>query len=70
MPSKTSHDTQNHTPREDSSRKKPLVEGNLQEEVERLRASMAKMTENYDHLRTKNVEMEHDCSAVDSIPNN
>ncbi|CAL9020925.1 unnamed protein product, partial [Prunus brigantina] len=43
MPSKTSHDTQRHTPRGDSSKKKPSVELNLQEEVERLHASMTKM---------------------------
>ncbi|CAL9011926.1 unnamed protein product [Prunus brigantina] len=64
MPSEASHDTQQHTPCGDSSRKKPSVEGNLQEVMERLRASMAKMTENYEHLRTKNVELEHDCRAL------
>ncbi|CAL9025118.1 unnamed protein product [Prunus brigantina] len=59
MSSEASLDTQHHNPRGDSSRKKPLADAHLQVELERLRASIAKMTKNYEHLRTKNVKLEH-----------
>ncbi|CAL2239911.1 unnamed protein product [Prunus armeniaca] len=45
MPTEDSHDTPHHTPHE---------------EVELLRASVAKMSEKYEHLHSKNIELEHD----------
>ncbi|KAL6269602.1 hypothetical protein ACE6H2_026513 [Prunus campanulata] len=64
MPSEASIDTQCHSPRGESSRRKPSAEGDLQAEVELLRASVAKTSENYEQIRTKNVELEHDCRAL------
>ncbi|CAL8136899.1 unnamed protein product [Prunus armeniaca] len=60
MPTEDSHDTQHHTPREGTSRRKPSVDANLQAELESFRASVTKMFEKYDHLHAKNVELEHD----------
>ncbi|CAL2259690.1 unnamed protein product [Prunus armeniaca] len=60
MPIDDSHDTQHHTPCGDTSRRKPSADVNLQAEVERLRASVAKMSEKYEHLHTKNILLDHD----------
>ncbi|CAL2270946.1 unnamed protein product [Prunus armeniaca] len=58
MPIEDSHDTQHHTPRRGSSRRKPLADTNLQAEVELLRAIVTKMSEKYEHLYTKNIELD------------
>ncbi|CAL9021048.1 unnamed protein product [Prunus brigantina] len=60
MPTENSHNTQHHTPRGGTSRRKPSADANLQAEVELLRANIAKMSEKYEHLHTKNIELEHD----------
>ncbi|CAL8992708.1 unnamed protein product [Prunus brigantina] len=65
MPTEDSHDTQHHNPREGTSRRKPSAEVNLQAEMELLRASVAKMSEKYEHLHTKNVELEHDYRTLE-----
>lgn len=46
------------------SRRKPSINAYLQIELEWLRADVAKMTETYNHLHTKNVELEHDCRTL------
>ncbi|CAL9020583.1 unnamed protein product, partial [Prunus brigantina] len=51
---------QRNAPQEGTSQKGPSAEVNLQAEVELLRASIAKISEKYDHLHSKNVELEHD----------
>ena len=60
MPTEDSRDTQHHTPREGTSRRKSPGDASLQAEVERLRDSMTKMSEKYEHLHTRNAELEHD----------
>ncbi|KAI5316652.1 hypothetical protein L3X38_036359 [Prunus dulcis] len=60
MPTEDSHDTPHYTPREGTSGRKPSADVNLQAKVELFRASITKMFEKYEHLHTKNVELEHD----------
>ncbi|CAL2254410.1 unnamed protein product [Prunus armeniaca] len=60
MPTEDNHGTQHHTPHEGTSQRRPSTDANLQAELESLRASVTKMSEKYDHLHAKNVELEHD----------
>ncbi|CAL2266704.1 unnamed protein product [Prunus armeniaca] len=60
MPTEDSHDTQHHTPHEGTSRRKPLADVNIQAEMELIRTSVTKISQKYDHLHAKNVELEHD----------
>ncbi|CAL2271652.1 unnamed protein product [Prunus armeniaca] len=43
-----------------TSQRRPSADANLQAELESLRASVTRMSEKYDHLHAKNVELEHD----------
>ncbi|BBH05779.1 Disease resistance protein TIR-NBS-LRR class family [Prunus dulcis] len=47
-------------PLDDTSRRKPSADANLQAQVERLRYSFTKLLEKYEHLHCRNVELEHD----------
>ena len=60
MPTEDSRDTQHQTPREGTSRRKSPGDATLQAEVERLRDSITKMSEKYEHLHCRNAELEHD----------
>ncbi|KAI5313057.1 hypothetical protein L3X38_042231 [Prunus dulcis] len=64
MPTEDSRDSQHHTPREDTSRRKSPRDASLQAEVERLRDSITKMSEKYEHLHCRNAELEHDYRAL------
>ncbi|CAL8175034.1 unnamed protein product [Prunus armeniaca] len=60
MPTEDSYGTQHHPPYRGTSQRKPSADANLQAELESLWASVTKMSEKYDHLHAKNVELEHD----------
>ena len=64
MPTEDSRDTQHQTPREGTSRRKSPGDASLQAEMERLRDSMTKMSEKYEHLHSRNAELEHDFRAL------
>ncbi|XP_020417977.1 uncharacterized protein LOC109948691 [Prunus persica] len=64
MPTEDSRDTQHHTPRNGTSRRKSSGDATLQAEVERLRDSITKMSEKYEHLHCRNAELEHDYRAL------
>ncbi|CAL2260017.1 unnamed protein product [Prunus armeniaca] len=60
MPTEDSQGTQHHIPHGGTSQRRPSANANLQAELESLRASVTRMSEKYDHLHAKNVELEHD----------
>ncbi|CAL2225248.1 unnamed protein product [Prunus armeniaca] len=60
MPTEDSQGTQHHIPHGGTSQRRPSADANLQAELESLRASVTKMSEKYDNLHAKNVELEHD----------
>ncbi|CAL2260080.1 unnamed protein product [Prunus armeniaca] len=60
MPTEDSQGTQHHIPHGGTSQRRPSADANLQAELESLRASVTRMSEKYDHLHAKNVELEHD----------
>ncbi|KAI5311239.1 hypothetical protein L3X38_000103 [Prunus dulcis] len=64
MPTEDSRDTQHYTPRDGTSRRKFSGDATLQAEVERLRDSITKISEKYEHLRCRNAELEHDYRAL------
>ncbi|CAL9006146.1 unnamed protein product, partial [Prunus brigantina] len=68
MPTEDSHGTQHHTPRGETSRRNPPSDANVQAKLELLRASVTKMSERYDHLHAKNVELEHDYRTLKPTP--
>ncbi|CAL2248236.1 unnamed protein product [Prunus armeniaca] len=60
MPTEDSQGTQHHIPHGGTSQRRPSADANLQAELESLRASVTRMSEKYDHLHAKNVELKHD----------
>ncbi|CAL2259787.1 unnamed protein product [Prunus armeniaca] len=60
MPTEDSQGTQHHIPHGGTSQRRPSADANLPAELESLRASVTRMSEKYDHLHAKNVELEHD----------